>query len=105
MRESGVNKCVKVLLNKVSDLAILTGAIKKSVLFEGVEGLVEEVIPDTLEIVLYGPKELVDSAVIELELFVAKKSVQQKKQIGFAVEPFAKKEDYRGVVRFIKKRS
>lgn len=100
-----MNKCVKVLLSEVGDLGALATAIKKSVAFAGVEGLVEEAIPDTLEIVLYGPKESVDVAVVELEVFVAKKGAKQKKRIGFAVEPFVKNEDYRGVVRFIKKRS
>ena len=98
-----MRKCVKVFLIGVRDPDALVTFIKRTVKFAELEGLVETVVPDALEIVLYGLKDAVDAVVASLELAAAKKGVSQKQQISFSVEPHVKDEDYRGVVRFIKK--
>lgn len=98
-----MKKCVKVLVMPVRNPDEWVARIKKEVNLEGLEGVVGVVQPDTIDITLFGDKDRVDEGVNVVEELVIRYNLAHKDMAHFSVEPFLKSEDFRGVVRFVKK--
>ena len=98
-------KCIKIILTEVgSEVEWFYRALKKSIDFDDLEGLVAPAENGGVRLVINGPKELVDSFVDVVDEIVLKHNIKKKTNIGLFVEPFFKDEDYRGLFRFIKKK-
>lgn len=98
-----MKKCIRITVSGVRDPDAFTERVKHDVNTNGVEGVVDIIVPDMVELVAYGPKEQVDLFVNEVEGVVITYNIKKRDHASFAVEPYFKEEDYRGVVRFLKK--
>lgn len=98
-----MKKCVRVVISSVRDPEAFIERVRKDVNTDGVEGVVDVSMPDTIELVAHGPKELVDTFVNDVEGAVITYNIKKRDHASFSVEPYFKDEDYRGVVRFLKK--
>ena len=98
-----MKKCVRITIFNIRDPDTFIDRVKHDIQTGGIEGVVEVVVPDMIELSVYGPKELVDDFVNEVEGVLITYNVKRRDHATFAVEPFFKDEDYRGVVRFLKK--
>lgn len=100
-----MKKCVRITVFNIRDPDHFLESLKKNVDMGGIEGVVEIVMPDVIELSIYGAKEMVDSFINELEGVLITHNIKRRDHATFSVEPFLKEEDYRGVVRFLKKGS
>ncbi|MCL5436768.1 MAG: hypothetical protein M1549_02750 [Candidatus Dependentiae bacterium] len=98
-----MKKCVRITVSNIRDPDGFIDRVKRDVKIDGVEGVVEVVVPDMVELALYGLKEAVDDFVNELEGVLIRYNVKGRDHATFIVEPFFKDEDYRGVIRFLKR--
>jgi len=98
-----MKKCVRITISNIRDPDTFIDRVKQDIQTSGIEGVVEIVVSDMVELSVYGPKELVDAFVNEVEGVLITYNVKKHDHAAFAVEPFFKDEDYRGVVRFLKK--
>ena len=98
-----MKKCVKIILSDVRDPQALYDALRNGTSMNDIEGVVEVVTPDIIEITVSGIKDVVDKFVNEVEDVIIAYNLHFTQHIKFIVEPFYKNEDYRGVVRFLRK--
>lgn len=98
-----MKKCVRITVSSIRDPDTFLTCLKKDVDVSGVEGVVEVIVPDTIEIIIYGTKDGVDEFVNMVDGCLIKHNLNKRDHASFGVEPFLKDEDYRGVVRFVKK--
>lgn len=98
-----MRKCVKITLTAFGDLDALYKLLKKKLSFDDLEGYAEPSVEEELHIVVYGPKEAVDTFVGTFEDAILAENENRKHEMIYFFEPFLKDEDYRGVFRFIKK--
>lgn len=96
-----MRKCIKIIITDFGDVDMLYSVLKKKLNFAGIEGIATS-SDDEVYMIVYGPKEEVNSFVEDLEIVLDKESSHRKTPIGVLVEPYFKEEDYRGVFRFIK---
>ena len=98
-----MKKCVKITLTGVRHPQALYDRLKKETHTSELEGVVELPESDTIDIVVFGLKDPVDFFVNEIDGIVLAYNFEKGERVQFAVEPFYKTEDYRGVIRFVKK--
>lgn len=98
-----MKKCVKIVLAPIRSADKFLNLFKKTISLTAVEGLIEFDESGDMGIELYGEKEAVNILVDDIEALVIRYNLENKESIGFSVEPFVKNEDYRGVVRFIRR--
>jgi hypothetical protein len=98
-----MKKCVKVVLSGVCDAEGLCATLRQAVETEALEGVVEQTDHDVIELIVHGTKDRVDEYVGGVEYVALSFGSKHKCPISFAVEPFYKDEDYRGVLRFLKR--
>lgn len=100
-----MKKCIRITISSIREPNAFIECVRRDVDTSGLEGVVEVVVPDTIELITYGPKEQVDDFVNEVEGALITYNIKHRDHAGFAVEPHFKNEDYRGVVRFLKRGS
>lgn len=98
-----MKKCVRITVSSIRDPDTFLACLKKDAEMGGVEGVVEVIVPDTVEITIYGTKDGVDEFVNMVDGCLIKHNLSKRDHASLALEPHFKEEDYRGVVRFIKK--
>lgn len=98
-----MKKCVKIILSGVCDAEGLYTTLQQTVDTGNLEGVVEQTDQDVIELIVNGSKDNVDDCVDAVELAAYAHGEQRKCRVYFAVEPFFKNEDYRGVVRYLRR--
>ncbi|HBL98493.1 TPA: hypothetical protein DDZ86_02520 [Candidatus Dependentiae bacterium] len=100
-----MKKCVKITLSDVRDANALYDLLKADTSMNDIEGVIETIMPDIVEITVYGSKDAVDRFVNEVDGAILTFNLNTAQRIKFMVEPFLKNEDYRGIMRFLRKTS
>ncbi len=100
-----MKKCVKITLSDVLEPHALYDALKKGASMDEIEGVIEAVNPDIVEIIVSGAKDAVDKFVNEVDGVIITYNLNSSHHVKFMVEPFFKNEDFRGIVRFLRKGS
>lgn len=98
-----MKKCVKITLTGVRHPQVLYDRLKKNTHTSDLEGVVEHPEADIIDIVVFGFKDTVDLFINDVDGIVLAYNFEKGEHVQFAVEPFYKTEDYRGVIRFVKK--
>lgn len=97
-----MKKCVKIILAPIRSCERFLGHFKKTVNLSSIEGVVE-CDNGEIEVVLHGNLEEVNSLIGTIEECAIRYNIDHNEEILFAVEPCAKTEDFRGVVRFLRR--
>ncbi|MBN2267253.1 MAG: hypothetical protein JW725_02830 [Candidatus Babeliaceae bacterium] len=100
-----MRKCVKIILTQIDSCERFVSRFKKNISLVAVEGIVEYCDVGCLEITLHGNLDEVNNLIGTIEEFVIRHNVDHSGEVLFAVEPCMKSEDYRGVVRFVKRQA